>query len=46
MSVTDKKIVEILEMLEEPILSTSERLARIEKELRRRQRLRSGRNKK
>ena len=37
---------EVLEMLDEPVLSTSERLDRIEKELKKRKRLRSGRNKK
>jgi len=46
MSSTDKNIPEILDMLEEPILTIRQRLDRIEKELRKRQRLRSGKNKK
>jgi len=37
---------DVLEMLDEPILSVSQRLSRIEKEMKRRQRLRSGKNKK
>ena len=37
---------EVLEMLDEPVLSTNQRLTRIEKELKRRKRLHSGRNKK
>ena len=37
---------EVLEMLDEPVLTINQRLERIEKELKRRKRLRSGRNKK
>ena len=37
---------EVLEMLDEPVLTINQRLERIEKELKKRKRLRSGRNKK
>ena len=37
---------EVLEMLDEPVLTINQRLERIEKELKRRKRLRLGKNKK
>ena len=46
-SAKSRKIAsEVLEMLDEPVLTINQRLTRIEKELRRRKRIRSGRNKK
>ena len=46
-SAKSRKIAEeVLEMLGEPVLTVNQRLERIEKELRRRKRLRSGKNKK
>ena len=45
-SAKSRKIVEdVLEMLDEPVLTINQRLTRIEKELRRRKRIRSGKKK-
>ena len=45
-STKSRKIArEVLEMLDEPVLTINQRLTRIEKELRRRKRIRSGKKK-